>query len=90
VGRHLTRTTFKELFVKGWIGTAAPQFGLLFPYIRDAMDGKRSVALAIETRVPDELVYPTEEVKEDDEFDSITAFSSKRRRPGQKARVIQL
>lgn len=129
IGRHLTLTTFKDLFIKGWIGASMPQTSLIVPYLRDAIQGKRSIALAIETKrtepsPPDEDVDPDEDdlwtkhkpaesappkghadIEDDDliavfddnawsigpsDLGPLVSRKRRRRRPGNKPRIIQI
>jgi hypothetical protein len=47
VGRYLNNTSFSELVAGGWIGTTAPQTGILDPIIRQIVETERTVTIAV-------------------------------------------
>lgn len=50
--RFFTHSHFVELVERGWIGTSTLQTAVLLPYLRAAIEGRRGVVLAVESREP--------------------------------------
>lgn len=48
--RFITHTHFVEMVERGWIGTSTLQTAVLVPYLKAAIEGRRGVVLAIESR----------------------------------------
>ena len=54
LGRHFTPTAFKDLVTRGWIGTSALATKIVVPAIKVAMEGKRLVVLAVQSKAPED------------------------------------
>ena len=53
LGRYFTPTAFKDLVTRGWIGTSPSGTKIVVPAIKDAMAGKRSIVLAVQSAIPE-------------------------------------
>jgi hypothetical protein len=85
--RHFTPTHFIDMVGRGWIGTSALQTEVLAPYLKDALAGKRTLVLAVETQ-------PSADPVDDDDADEDPPHQTRRptkpRYPGSKRKVIEL
>jgi hypothetical protein len=92
IPRYFTATDFKELVSRAWIGTSALQADIIVPLIKEIWQSKRAVVLAIKSEKPE----PTPELDDilADEVAPATITlrlpGGKRRRPGQKPKIIQI
>lgn len=50
--RFFTHSHFVEMVERGWIGTSTLQTAVLVPYLKAAIEGRRGVVLAVESREP--------------------------------------
>jgi hypothetical protein len=84
--RYFTPTHFIDMVGRGWIGTSALQTDILASFLSDAIQGKKSLVLAIESS--------TEAAPDDDEDDYVarlrTVAPPRPRHPGKKPKTIQL
>ncbi|MFJ5330806.1 hypothetical protein [Pectobacterium versatile] len=86
--RYFTPTHFIDMVTRGWAGTSALQTGVLVPYLKDMMMGKKGVVLAIKSLVPANSV-------EEDEDESVPTHSrvnnyKKPKYPGKKPKTIRI
>lgn len=72
---------------RGWIGTSAPQTEVLAPYLKDALAGKRTLVLAVETQSSTD---PDDDDDVDEDPPSRMKGPTKPRYPGTKRKVIQI
>jgi len=85
--RHFTPTHFIDMVGRGWIGTSALQTDVLAPYLRDALAGKRTLVLAVETQPS---VDPVDDDDADEDLPHQTRSPTKPRYPGSKRKIIEL
>ncbi|WP_316186581.1 MULTISPECIES: hypothetical protein [unclassified Bradyrhizobium] len=85
--RHFTPTHFIDMVGRGWIGTSALQTEVLAPYLKDALAGKRTLVLAVESSP---LVEPDDGDDMDDDHPHQTRGPRRPRYPGRKRKDIQL
>lgn len=50
--RYFTPTHFIDMVGRGWIGTTGVQTDLIVPYLQVALEGKKTVVLAVQSSVP--------------------------------------
>ena len=89
IPRYFTATDFKELVTRAWIGTSALQADIIVPLIKKIWRSKRTVALAIKSEKPEPIPEPDDVV----DFSPTLALGlprGKRRRPGQRPKIIQI
>lgn len=90
--RYLTATQFKDMVAGAWIGTSTLQADIIVPLIKKIWRSKRAVTLAIKSEKPESTPGLDDFLTEDDSEDAIgTSFRpAKRRKPGQKPKIIQI
>jgi len=87
--RYFNPTHFIDLVSRGWIGTSALQTDILVPYLKDALQGKKGIVLAVQSN---------DDTSHDKEADAADAYDwlkstkapPKSRYPGRKPKTIQL
>lgn len=86
--RHFTPTHFIDMVGRGWVGTSALQTDVLAPYLKDAVNGKRAVVLAVESTLPTD----PGDIHDDEGYEPPrrTMVPPKPRHPGKKRKIIQL
>lgn len=50
--RYFTPTHFIDMVGRGWIGTTCAQTDLIVPYLKAAIEGKKTVVLAVQSSLP--------------------------------------
>ncbi len=89
--RYFTATDFKDLVARGWVGTTGLQAEVIVPVIQEIIESGRTVALAIKSEKPE--AEPEFDEPDDDEDSPTLALGfprGKRRRPGQRPKIIQI
>lgn len=85
--RHFTPTHFIDMVGRGWIGTSALQTEVLAPYLKDALAGKKTLVLAVETQSSTD---PDDDDDVDEDPPPRMKGPTKPRYPGRKRKVIQI
>jgi hypothetical protein len=90
--RYFTATDFKDLVARGWVGTTGLAAEVIVPLIQEIMESGRTVALAIKSERPEPEPELDDELHEEDSPAGIASGFPrwKRRRPGQKPRIIEI
>jgi hypothetical protein len=90
--RYLTATEFKDLVARAWIGTSALRADIIIPLIKMIWRSKRAVTLAIKSNKPETHPELGDLLTEEDLEDAIgSGFRrARKRRPGQKPKVVQI
>lgn len=83
--RHFTPTHFIDMVGRGWVGTSALQTEILAPYLKNALEGRRGLVLAVESSAE---IGPDDDVGEEGhEPLPKTVRPPKPRHPGKKPKI---
>jgi hypothetical protein len=90
--RYLTAAQFKDMVAGAWIGTSTLQADIIVPLIKKIWRSKRAVTLAIESEKPEDTPKLDDFLTEDDLEDAIgiSFRRARKRKPGQKPKVVQI
>lgn len=90
--RFFTPTHFVDMVGRGWIGTSALQTQVLVPYLRAAINGKKTVVLAVESAIDSDVNEVQEEGAPGEEKPASreTRRPPKPRHPGQRRKPVEI